>query len=254
MIAAITLFLIVSLSALITKIATIALVHTGLSTESAKFQSRSAYTGTGYSTSESESIMNHPVRRKIVFNLMIIGNAGIVTVMSSLILTFLLPETLASKLYGLLTVVVGMSIVWWAIRSKWVDKVLSAMIRRMLKRYTDIDIQDFAAILHLKDDFKISEKKINGTDWMANKSLDELKLRREGLTVLGIYREGKEYFGSPVGTAMILPDDVITVYGKSEVIKSIFKRKHNYNAELEHEKFVKKEEERLQDEVQSRTE
>lgn len=62
MIAAITLFLIITLSALITRIAAIALAHTGLSTQSARFQARSAYTGTGYSTSESEKIMNHPVQ------------------------------------------------------------------------------------------------------------------------------------------------------------------------------------------------
>ena len=95
MIAAISLFLIVTLSALITKVASIALIHTGLSTESAKFQARSAYTGAGLSTQETELIMNHPVRRKIIYNLMLIGNAGIVTVMSSLILTFVLPETTA---------------------------------------------------------------------------------------------------------------------------------------------------------------
>lgn len=82
MIAAITLFLVVALSALITKVATIALMHTGLSTQSARFQARSAYTAAGFTTSESEKIMNHPVRRKIIFNLMLIGNAGIVTVMS----------------------------------------------------------------------------------------------------------------------------------------------------------------------------
>ena len=64
MIGAVTLFLIITLSALITKVAAIALVHTGLSTESAKFQARSAYTGAGFTTSESESITNHPVRRK----------------------------------------------------------------------------------------------------------------------------------------------------------------------------------------------
>ncbi len=118
MIAAITLFLVVSLSALITKIATIALVHTGLSTQSARFQARSAYTGAGFTTSESEKIMNHPVRRRIIFTLMLVGNARIVTVMSSLILTFVLPETLASKLYGLLIVIVGMTLVWFAIKSE----------------------------------------------------------------------------------------------------------------------------------------
>src|SRR5690554_996624 len=135
MIAAITLFLVVALSALITKVATVALMHTGLSTQSARFQARSAYTGAGFTTSESEKIMNHPVRRKIIFNLMLIGNAGIVTVMSSLILTFVLPNTLSSKLYGLLIVVIGMGFIWWAIKSRWVDRGLSKIINRMLKKY-----------------------------------------------------------------------------------------------------------------------
>lgn len=251
MFAAITLFLVVSLSALITKIATIALVHTGLSTDSAKFQSRSAYTGVGFSTSESEKIMSHPVRRRIIFNLMIIGNAGIVTVMSSLILTFVLPETLASKLYGLIIVVVGMSIIWWAIKSKWVDKALSNIINKMLKRYTGIEAQDYAAILHLKDDFKISEKLVGEEDWIANKTLKLLNLRREGLTVLGIDRHGDDYLGSPGGNAMVLPEDVITVYGKSEVIKSVFSRKKDYKAELEHKAFVKKEQNRIDDQNES---
>lgn len=247
MIAAITLFLVVSLSALITKIATISLIHTGLSTDSAKFQARSAYTGVGFTTSESEKIMSHPVRRRIVFNLMIIGNAGIVTVMSSLILTFILPETLVSKLYGLSIVVVGMSLIWWAIKSKWVDRALSALIVRMLRRYTDMEIQDFAAVLHLKDDFKVSEKLIGNADWMAHKSLKDLNLREEGLTVLGIDRHGIDYLGSPGGSAVILPKDVVTVYGKSEVIKSVFKRKQNFSAEVEHQTFMKKEEDRLEE-------
>ena len=184
MIAAITLFLVVSLSALITKIAAIALIHTGLSTDIARFQARSAYTGAGFTSSESEKIMNHPVRRKIIFTLMLVGNAGIVTVMSSLILTFVLPNTLATKLYGLLIVVVGMTLIWWAIKSKWIDRRLSKIINRMLVRYTDLEVKDFAAILHLKDDFKISEKRIAPDDWMANRTLLQLNLREEGILSL----------------------------------------------------------------------
>ena len=66
MLAAVSLFVIITLSALVTKVAAIALMHTGLSTEIAKFQARSAYTGSGYTSQESEKLMNHPVRRKIV--------------------------------------------------------------------------------------------------------------------------------------------------------------------------------------------
>jgi len=90
---------------------------------------------------------------------MIIGNAGIVTVISSLILTFVLPDTLSSKLYGLLVVVIGMLILWWAVHSDVVDRALSKVINKMLTRYTVLEIQDYAAVLHLKDSYKISEKK-----------------------------------------------------------------------------------------------
>lgn len=247
MIAAITLFLVVSLSALITKVATIALVHTGLSTQSAKFQSRSAYTGAGFTTSESEKIMDHPVRRKIIFMLMLVGNAGIVTVMSSLILTFVLPTTLASKLYGLLIVLVGMTIVYFAIKSKWLDRVLSKIVSRMLQKYTYLNIQDFAAVLHLKDNYRISEKRIETEDWMANKTLIELELLKEGITVLGVDRDGEDYFGSPTGSFKILPKDLITVYGKAEGIISVFARKRDYTADIQHEVFVKKETERKEE-------
>ncbi|WP_026452335.1 TrkA C-terminal domain-containing protein [Aequorivita capsosiphonis] len=244
MFAAVTLFLVVSLSALITKIATIALVHTGLSTQSARFQARSAYTGAGFTTAESEKIMNHPLRRKIIYILMLVGNAGIVTVMSSLILTFVLPDTLASKLYGLLIVVVGMAIVYWAIKSKWVDRGLSRIISRMLEKYTELNIQDFAAVLHLKDDYRVSERKIDTGDWVSNKTLKNLDLRKEGITVLGIDRDGEDYFGSPNGDFKILPGDVVTIYGKAEGIKSLYGRKRDYKAEVQHQEFVDKESER----------
>lgn len=245
MIAAVTLFLVVALSALITKIATIALTYTGLSTQSARFQARSAYTGAGFTTSESEKIMNHPVRRKIVFNLMLVGNAGIVTVMSSLILTFVLPDTLSSKLYGLGIVVVGMVLIWLAIKSKWVDRGLSKIINRMLKKYTDLEVQDYAAVLHLKDDYKVSEKKVEEDNWMANKTLLELDLRHEGITILGIDRADCDYIGSPTGSFEILPEDIITVYGKADVIKNLYSRKKNFVASLAHQEYVEKENKRI---------
>ncbi len=244
MIAAVTLFLIVTLSALITRIAAIALEHTGLSTESSRFQARSAYTGAGFTTTESEKIMGHPIRRKIIFNLMLIGNAGIVTVMSTLILTFVLPQTLSSKLYGLLIIVVGMLLLWWAIKSNVVDRWLSKIINKMLLKYTDIEVQDYAAVLHLKDNYKISEKKLDGNDWMCHKTLEQLSLSEEGIIILGVDRKDEGYFGSPSGNFELLPDDMITIYGKADGIRSVYERKKGRKAVHEHEKFVKKEEER----------
>jgi Trk K+ transport system NAD-binding subunit len=111
----------------------------------------------------------------------------------------------------------------------------------MLKKYTDLEIQDYAAVLHLKDNYKISEKKIDENDWLANKTLIELDLRHEGITILGIDRIDTDYFGSPSGDFKLLPEDMITVYGKAEGISNVYARKKDYIAEMQHEKFVKKE-------------
>ena len=247
MIGAVTLFLIITLSALITKVAAIALVHTGLSTESAKFQARSAYTGAGFTTGESESITNHPVRRKIIYNLLLIGNAGIVTAMSSLILTFALPDNNVTRLYGLLIIVAGMILLWFAVKSKWVDRGLSRIINKLLKRYTDLEIHDYASVLHLKDDYRIIEANVDSDGWMCNRTLQELNLREEGITILGVDRKDKGYFGSPSGEFKMLPGDIVTIYGKSDGIQSLYNRKKDYYADLEHEKFVEQEELRRED-------
>lgn len=89
MIAIVTLFIIIFFSILLTRLATYVLIQTGLSREMARFQARSALSGVGYTTSEAEHMVNHPVRRRVVMLLMLLGNAGIVTVLASLILTLL---------------------------------------------------------------------------------------------------------------------------------------------------------------------
>lgn len=239
MIPAISLFVIVSISALITRVAAIALAHTGLSTESARFQARSAYTGSGFTTQESEKIMSFPVRRKIIYMLMLIGNAGIVTTMSTLILAFVLPNTTSSLLYGLLIIVVGIGFVWWAIRSSVVDRWLSKVIGRALKKYTNIDVKDYASILHLADDYKISELRVDEESWLANKSLIDLDLRKEGIIVLGIQPEDEDYVGSPNGSSLIKPHDIITMYGKEETFLNLNQRQRNWKGEMEHQKAVK---------------
>lgn len=74
----ISLLIVISLSILLTRIATVALTLTGLSREAARFQARSALTGTGFTTAEAEKAVGHPVRRRIILFLMLLGNAGIV--------------------------------------------------------------------------------------------------------------------------------------------------------------------------------
>jgi len=72
--------LVIFASFLIVGAAAIALMMTGMDEKRARFQALSAFSGTGFTTKEAESVVNHPSRRRIVSWLMILGNAGIVTV------------------------------------------------------------------------------------------------------------------------------------------------------------------------------
>lgn len=72
----VAILVLLTLSLVITRLATVALVMTGLSKEAARFQARSAFTGTGFTTSEAETVVGHPVRRKIIMLLMILRSTG----------------------------------------------------------------------------------------------------------------------------------------------------------------------------------
>mgnify|MGYP001215811411 FL=1 len=75
-------------SFIIVRIAAVAMRLTGLPENVARFQSVSALTGAGFTTSESEMIVHYPARRRIVVILMVLGNLGLVSTASTLIVSF----------------------------------------------------------------------------------------------------------------------------------------------------------------------
>ncbi len=88
MLALLSLILVITLSVLIVRIGAIALEMTGLSREVASFQAQSAFSGAGFTTSESEYVVSNPARRKIIRTLIFLGSAGITSAIATLVLTF----------------------------------------------------------------------------------------------------------------------------------------------------------------------
>ncbi len=238
MVAIISLLLIITLSILITRIATIALAHTGLSMESARFQARSAFTGVGFTTTESEQVASHPVRRRIVMVLMLLGNAGIVTSVSSLMLTFLTPGEEGLLSTKLLILFLGLFVLWLASRSRWIDNRLSRIIDKALTKYTKLDTRDYSNLLHLTGDYRVSELKVEPDDWIANRSLEELHLQDEGILILGVRRENGDYLGAPNGKTVIYSEDIVILYGRDPAIESLDERRRGYTGDREHAQAV----------------
>lgn len=248
MLAIFSLLIIVAVSILITRIATVALTHTGLSREAARFQARSAFTGAGFTTSESEKVVNHPLRRRIILLLMLLGNAGIVTAVSSLILTFVGQGESASLSLKIILLMGGLAAMWTVASSQWVDRHLSHFIDRALKRYTRLDISDYASLMHLAGDYRLVELEVQPQDWLTHQTIAELKLRDEGILILGIKRADGTYLGAPNGSTKILPEDTLTAYGRVEAIEQIDQRRRTPYGDRQHEAAVAKQKEVIEEE------
>lgn len=240
MLAILSLFLALSLSLLITRIATVALTYTGMPKESARFQARSAFTGTGFTTSEAEKIVNHPVRRRIIMLLMLFGNVGIAAVLASLVLTFVGEESGSNLALKMVLLLAGVAALWLAAISKWVDRQLSRVISHALSRYTNLEVRDYASLLHLAGEYKVSEMHVDQGDWLANRTLGELKLRDEGLLVLGVERKAGEFLGAPNGDTRIEEGDVVIIYGRDSTVAELSQRQRGFSGDMRHIQEVSK--------------
>ncbi|MBN1629152.1 MAG: TrkA C-terminal domain-containing protein [Thermoleophilia bacterium] len=233
-----TFLILVLVSILVTRVAAVALIHTGLTKESARFQARSAFTGTGFTTKESEMVVNHPVRRRIVMVLILLGNAGLVTAISTFILTFVQGGDSSRPVIRLAVLAGGLLVLWGFASSKWVDRWLSRIIDRLLRRYTELNVTDYASLLHLAGDYRLAELKVTDDDWLAGKTLAETKLRDEGINVLGVERPDGTYVGSPRGHTGLAEGDVVIVYGSIDAIKKLDMRKKGAPGDTEHQQAV----------------
>lgn len=238
MIAIFSLFVVLTLSLVTNRIATIILTHTGLSWHVARFQARSALTGVGFTTAESENVVGHPVRRRVVMALMLVGNAGVITAVSSLIIAFVDVPQGASTLYRLLLLCTGLAALVAASRSAWLDKHLRKLIVWALNRFTSLEIKDYSGLLHLAGEYTIAEYPVRGDGWLANRSLAELRLPEEGIMVLGVARQSGEFIGVPEGDTVLLSGETLVVYGRVSAFERLQGRSRDLGGEWDRREAV----------------
>ncbi|MGH1490155.1 MAG: TrkA C-terminal domain-containing protein [Acidimicrobiales bacterium] len=204
-------------------IGAVALEATGMTRDSAEFQARSALLGVGFTTSEAEDITSHPVRRKIVLYLMTVGNASVVAGIASFLLAFLDAETQQTvRRTGILTV--GVIVIIAAFHTGLANRVIQRITHAMLRRYTELDIQDYAALLRVENDYAITELHARDGEWLVGRPLSELHLTREGVVILGVHRADGAFLGAPTGETVIENDDYAPAYGRVGVLQELANR------------------------------
>lgn len=237
MIQVISLLLIAGVTLLISRLGAIALTATGLPRPIAKFQARSALSGAGYTTNESESVVSHPARRRIVMTLMTVGSLSTAGIIASLIATFGDVSAYGVGFRRGMMIIVGIFVMWIVLRTPALDRLLARMFAGVVKRMTEVDIRDYGNMLRLSGDYGISELLIEPSDWLADKTLSALDLSHEGLLVLGIVR-GDHYYGAPKGTYRARAGDTLLVYGPVERLAELDEREQGEAGDEAHLRAV----------------
>lgn len=235
MIAITSLLVTITLSLIVTRVAAMALMLTGMSREAARFQARSAFTGVGFTTTESETVSDHPVRRKIIMTLMLLGNVGIATVVATTMVSFIDTRENDQWMFNLTVLFGGVLVLILISKSRWVERRLNIIIAWSLKRFSKLDVRDYIAVLHLQKGYAITELRVSAKDWLANKCLSDLRLSNEGVLVLGVQRlSPNAYIGAPTAATTILVNDTLVLYGPIDRLEELDQRRAGRKGDKAH--------------------
>lgn len=213
------LLIIVVVSLLIVRIGTNALMLTGIPLHVAKFQAASAFFGVGFTTSETEMVVGHEVRRKIMFHLIIAGNIGLTSALATLIITFVKTTGDGPHIFSMLGMIAGgVVLLYFLSHTSFVKKPLDSLMRYSLERAGVVRALDYELLLNVEDGFCISDLKIEKGHPLEGKALMESRPSDHGIVVLGIHRVEGEYIGAPGKDDVIQVSDTIMVYGSEESV------------------------------------
>ncbi len=227
MIALFSLLIIILLSIAVVRVGSIALELTGLSPEIASFQAQSAFSGAGFTTRESEMIVTHPLRRRIIRILILLGSAGITTSMATLVLTFV-GKTGRDVLVRVMVLFAGISAVFLLARSRQIYALMRKIVSKALRKWTSLRIFDYEQLLGLSEGYYVSRVLVPHDSWLVDKKLSESRLDRDGILILAIYRKvhKKETFiGAPAGDTVIESGDVLVCYAHQDGSRIILSKR-----------------------------
>lgn len=223
MFAVLPLIVLITTILVVSRVAGVALEATGMARDSAHFQARSALMGVGYTTSEAEDITSHPVRRRIVLNLMTFGNVSVITGVGGLLLTFINAEADQTLQRSIILVVAVLTLLL-AFHTKAANKLIERATRAAIHRFTSLDVRDYAALLRVEHDFGLIEIQVQAREWLAGRPLACLHLTQEGVVILGVHRAEGHFVGTPTGETVIDAGDTVLAYGRIETLQELATR------------------------------
>jgi len=206
-------------SFIVVRIGGFALQLTGIEPDVARFQALSAFSGTGFTTREAERVVGHRTRRRIVTILIILGNAGMVTVIATLVASFTQVSGYTWFFIRLAIIIGGIfGLYQLIIRSNVGQRILDWLQRPVMNRILR-EAPAVEEIFHVEKEWAVNLVMIKGSSKSIGQSVADITAEGD-IEVLSIDRAGA-YLTRPDREEKIVERDRLLVYANRKAVKRI---------------------------------
>ncbi|MFC2045281.1 hypothetical protein ACFLUH_01205 [Chloroflexota bacterium] len=189
----------------------IAFEATGMERSKARFQALSAITGTGFTTSEAESVVNHPQRRNIASRLIVVGTTGLLGTIVALIL-FIRAGLNAPSPVIIIGIVIALITIVLLIKLGAISKITGAIVGRLRKPKLNASVTT-EEIIHKTGQYGVARLSVGKQALESQLTIKATGLEEHGLTVLAIERNDIA-IPFPAKEEGLLTGDYLLCYGK----------------------------------------
>jgi hypothetical protein len=204
------------------EIGAVALKMTGLDIKSARFQSLSAFTGTGFTTKEAEDVVGHPQRRRIIMSLIFAGFVLWALLVSFIINALFTKHKLIPGLVQLSILLIILLVFYSLSKNKILVRRFRKLVETLLEKRTRLKKRGIEEILRLAEDFGVAEILLEKDSPNINKTLAESTFRQRDILILAIERDNY-IIPTPKASDILKEGDTLICYGKIKNMKQSYK-------------------------------
>jgi len=215
--AVLPLIIIVVVFFFIVRVATIILKLTGMDEKTARFQAISAFTGTGFTTKEAETILEGKIRRKTIITLMVLGKVGIVSVIAGLFVSFG-KDNLSADVAKAIILLVFIFILYRITTLKGFSRALNKFIEKQIVAGGIVKQQTLEEIFNLSKGYGLAQLTITRGSKEKGLTLAQAGFISKDILILSIERKSK-LIAFPHAHDVIRQDDRLLCYGLIDNIK-----------------------------------
>jgi hypothetical protein len=190
---------------------------TGLDKNISRFQVISMLTGTGFTTGESELIIEHPIRRKLGAFLILFGAFSLAVIISAI--TNILSNRFQTLEIGYIAI--GLIIIVMILKIRSLQNFFTEKMRKDLEKKYKIADLPISEVLFTDDEDDLVSVIVNDKSSLIGKKLIDILDEDEDILVLVIKR-GEVKFRKNRYEEKLVEGDVIYLYGGSEEIRKRF--------------------------------